>query len=162
MEKENKKEEIRTNPNGANQYKPDPRQSLFLTYYLNPKSETFSNALQSALRAGYEESYANDITAQMPVWLSESQGNLKRLGMLDKAEKNLQEFLDMDPNDPKLIQIKADISKFITSRLGKKYYSERQELTGKEGEPLVISWKENKQDKDDTLPVSQENTFKPS
>ena len=30
-----------------------PQQKLFLANYLNPKSETFSNALQSALKAGY-------------------------------------------------------------------------------------------------------------
>jgi hypothetical protein len=58
------------NPNKANQYRPDPRQSLFLSYYLDPKSKTFSNALQSALKAGYEQEYAESITAKMPTWLS--------------------------------------------------------------------------------------------
>ena len=41
----------------GNQYKPDPRQALFLKHYLDPKSPTFSNALQSALKAGYEQEY---------------------------------------------------------------------------------------------------------
>ena len=39
----------------------DPRQTAFLTYYLDPKSETFSNALQSGLKAGYKQEYAENI-----------------------------------------------------------------------------------------------------
>ena len=40
---------------------PDPRQSLFLQYYLDPKSKTFSNALQSGIRAGYSAEYSQSI-----------------------------------------------------------------------------------------------------
>jgi len=116
----------------------DPRQTKFLELYLDPKSKTFSNALQSALKAGYAQEYAESITAQMPDWLSD---NIRRVGMLNKAEKNLFEILEMgDIKDKDLLRIKADISKFITSRLGKKFYSDRQELTGKDGEPLDIKW----------------------
>ncbi len=124
----------------ANQYSPDPRQTLFLQYYLDPKSDTFSNALQSALKVGYTQEYAENITSIMPKWLSE---NIGRFGMLDKAEKNLLEFLEMETEkDPKLVSIKADISKFIASRLGKSHYSERQELSGSDGKPLEIQWKQ--------------------
>ena len=35
-----------------------PQQELFLSYYTNPKSETFSNALQSGLKAGYSQEYS--------------------------------------------------------------------------------------------------------
>jgi len=98
----------------------EPRQLLFLTHYLDPKSKTFSNAYQSALLAGFSEEYAQNMTGQMPDWLSESISDLK---MLNKAEKNLDEFLD-DKEDKK---IKADITKFVASRLGKKKWSERQE-----------------------------------
>lgn len=70
----------------------DPRQSLFLSIYMDPKSPTFSNALQSALRAGYSQEYAENITAQMPVWLSENLGKEKRVHL---AEAHLDEILEM-------------------------------------------------------------------
>ena len=59
------------NPNGANQTVIDPRQGLFVQYYFDPESETFSNALQSALRAGYERDYAKNLTSTLPRWLVE-------------------------------------------------------------------------------------------
>ena len=50
------------NPNKVNEYtEPDPRQSLFLNKYLNPKSKTFGNAYQSAIDVGYKEDYAKNI-----------------------------------------------------------------------------------------------------
>lgn len=113
----------------ANQYKIDPRQALFLKYYLDKKSETFSNGLQSALKAGYEEEYAKTITAQMPDWLSEKINDSK---IIQKAEKNLEEFLNDDSDK----RIKADMTKFALERLAKTKYSSRQELTGKDGEAI--------------------------
>lgn len=141
----------KNNPNKANQWKPDPRQSLFLSYYLDPKSETFSNGLQSALRAGYEQRYAEVLVAHMPTWLSEK---VKDSKMLDRAERNLDDFLEMDTvnkgltkdgktvyefDDAQLKRIKADISKFVAERLGKIKWASRNELTGPEGKPLTIS-----------------------
>lgn len=125
-----------TNPNKANQYVPDPRQSLFLQYYLDPKSETFSNALQSALKAGYEQEYAESITSKMPTWLAESVGdNL----LVKTAEKNLLEFLEMETGaDPQLMKIKQDTTKFVSERLNKSKYSTRQELTGEDGKEIVV------------------------
>ena len=43
---------------------PDPRQASFLAYYLNPKSDTFSNALQSGIKAGYSEEYSKVILSK--------------------------------------------------------------------------------------------------
>ena len=64
-----------------------PQQTEFLAHYLDPKSETYSNAKGSALKAGYSEEYAKNITGQLPNWLSE---NISRQGRIVlKAEKNL-------------------------------------------------------------------------
>lgn len=104
----------------ANQYEVDPRQALFLKYYLDPKSETFSNALQSALKAGYSQEYSETILSQDLDWLSE---NLRSDVMLKKAEKNLEKLMDSEDE-----RVQADISKFVSSRLGKKKWSERQEI----------------------------------
>ncbi|MCR4323945.1 MAG: hypothetical protein NUV37_03190 [Nanoarchaeota archaeon] len=149
----------KTNPNKANQWRPDPRQSLFLQYYLDPNSETFSNALQSALKAGYEQYYAETITSKMPTWLAESVGDSK---MIKQAEKNLEEFLTMDTvnqgttktgetfeyDDPRMKKIKSDVSQFVLERLYKKKYSQRNELTGKEGEDLKVELGLNKETKE--------------
>jgi len=121
----------------------DKRQIDFLAYYLNPKSPTFSNAYQSAKKAGYTHEYANSITALAPEWLSEAMGNQK---MVKKAEKNLDEFLDFNNKDKDKLKIKADISKFVAERLNKNRWSQRQEHTGKDGTDLFKPSKEE-QDK---------------
>lgn len=119
----------------------DPRQSNFLAFFLDPKSETFSNALQSALKAGFSKEYAENITHLMPAWLSESIGELQ---MLSKAERNLSMFLDLPTKvqamgafgpivdkktkkpimveNPKLLGHKKDVSMFVAERIGRNRY----------------------------------------
>lgn len=132
-----------TNPKGANQYKTDPRQANFLANYLDPKSDTYSNCLQSALKAGYEQEYAENLLNIMPKWLSESMdisGDMKRL---KKAEKNLDEVMDISiindngKPDPQLIEKRTKVDMFIAERLNKSKYSTRNELTGKDGADLI-------------------------
>lgn len=119
-----------TNPNGANQYSLDPRQKLCWDLYINPKSKTFGNAYQSAMEAGYEEATAAQITTIN--WFIEK---CRRLNLLNKAERNLNNILDL-PLEEKA-NIVLDASKFIAKTLGKEEgYSERTELTGKDGEQL--------------------------
>lgn len=61
--------------------------------------------------------------------------------MLKKAERNLDEFLDMDPeSNPKREAVKADITKFVSETLGKKSFSKRTELTGAEGGEINLKW----------------------
>lgn len=140
----------RNNPNNANQYVMDPRQSLCWSLYTDPKSKTFGNANQSALKAGFSKSYADQITTRP--WF---EAKVRRIGMLDKAEKVLEECLEMPVSieklegrgedaelvvktDPALIKIKQDTAKFIAERVGKNEgYSTRTELTGAEGEALI-------------------------
>lgn len=90
-----KNKKRKTNPHGVNQYtEPDPRQALFLSAYLDPKSPTFSNGFQSALAAGYTEEYALVLKSNMPAWLSE---NIKRTNFVHLAEEHMNEVLTM-PN----------------------------------------------------------------
>lgn len=70
----------------------DPRQISFIAGYTDPKSPTFSNALQSALAAGYSQSYAENILSLLPEWVSENIGNDRRI---KKAEEHLDEVLDL-------------------------------------------------------------------
>ena len=107
-----------------------PRQMNFLKYYLDPKSETFSNALRSALKAGYSQEYSESITSQTPQWLAENLGDAK---MIKKAEKRINNLLDSNEE-----RISLDATKFVLSRLHKKKWSDRTELTGVEGKPLFL------------------------
>ena len=131
------------NPNGANQYQLDPRQKLCWDLYIDPKSETFGNGTQSAIKAGYEPDYADQITT-----IEWFKGKLRRLNMLSKGEKALDETLDYNPVDVKsgkidvgVARIRLDAAKHITSTLGKNDgYSTRQEMTGANGKDLIITW----------------------
>lgn len=126
-----------TNPNGANQWVADPRQQLFLQSYLNPKSSTFSNALQSGLKAGYSKEYSENITNQMPSWLAENLGTASRVTKaLDNLNNALHGTLDDPEKGAKTIQYKA--TELVLKTHMKDDFSERQEHTGKDGERLVF------------------------
>ena len=116
---------------GANNGRPlDPRQVKMLTLYLDPKSDTFANALKSALGAGFSKEYAENITGQMPKWLSESLGDHY---LIEKAEKNLKDLLDSDKEN-----IKLDATKFVSERLNRAKYAKRIEHTGANGGPIEM------------------------
>lgn len=119
------------NPNKVNQYTdPDPRQALFLSYYLDPKSETFSNCLQSGLKAGFSQEYSENLLNIMPKWLSES---IESSSLLHKAEKRLNQLLDFEPVDQEgkidnaLLSNQMKGITLIAKGLGKAKYSERTE-----------------------------------
>lgn len=119
-----------TNPNGANQYQVDPRQIDFLKYYLDPKEkDTFSNAVRAGMKAGYTKEYSENILSLMPDWLSESIEKRKRI--LYKAEARGEKLIDSEDE-----RVAADMVKHFTKTLGKEHYSERTEMTGKDGEAL--------------------------
>lgn len=113
----------------------NPQQELFLASYTDPKSATFGNALQSALKAGYTQDYADNIMALLPDWLSENIGDMK---MVKKAEKNLNAILEMDMDDPSKAKLVQDTSKFVVERLNKKKYSQRQELSDPDGNAIPL------------------------
>lgn len=118
----------------ANQWEVDPRQAVFLAAYLDPKSPTFSNGLQSAISAGYTESYAAVMVSEMPDWLSE---NLNELNLVEKAIRNLNEQLE--DGDKKAKALKWDATKFTLQTLHKSKFSSRTELTGPEGKDIFSS-----------------------
>jgi phage terminase small subunit len=124
---------MKTNPNNANQYVMDPRQKKCWELYINSNSKTFANAYQSAVEAGYEASYAEVITTRP--WFEEK---VRKLNLVNKAEKNLNDLLGSEDE-----RVKADMTKFTLSRLKKEDYSERSEVTGKDGkdlQPLLVKF----------------------
>lgn len=115
-----------------------PRQTEFLKHWLNPKSPTFGNAYASAIKAGYSEEYAQSMTspARGLTWMDE--GRKRRARMLDKAEDNLESIADLGTDDTETLKVVADVSKFIVKTQGKDNgWSERTEMTGKDGKDLI-------------------------
>jgi len=107
----------------------NPQQELFLQSFLDPKSNTFSNYKQSAIKAGFSLEYADTISSQMPKWLDES---LEDSHLVKRALKNLSDFLGDEKNG----NFRLDATKFTLSRLAKSKFSERVEQTGKDGKDL--------------------------
>lgn len=129
-------EKPKTNP--YNQHNPDPRRILAWNLYIDVDSDTFSNGYASAIKAGYSESAARQITCS-PWWVEKC----RRKSLLDKAERNLADDLDLDVGkygileESKLRTIRQRTTHFVAERLGKDVYSSRNELTGKDGERIV-------------------------
>lgn len=123
------------------------QQTTFLKAYTDPKSPTWSNALQSALKAGYSQEYAESITAQMPNWLSENLGNTK---LLQKANKNLEMALDglLDDNEKgaKVIQYKA--TEFVQKGLNRETFGDKADinLKGEINIPQILGMRIIKED----------------
>ena len=61
----------------SNQWQSNPKQQIFLSNYFDPTSNTFGNVFQSAINAGYRESYARTLTRQSNknMWISEYLSN---------------------------------------------------------------------------------------
>jgi hypothetical protein len=136
----------------------DARQIACWENYANPESPSFGNQRQSAIRAGYGPAFADKVADQE--WF---QGRIRRLNMRIKAEKVLDEMLEMPVQrvkregfgedsvevvvtDTGLVKIKQDTAKFAAERLGKDDWSTRQEITGAEGGPVVDAEKKEKSD----------------
>jgi hypothetical protein len=136
------------NPNGANGSTSDPREQVCWDYYVETITSGMPNAYASAIKAGYEESSAKQITVRR--WFIERLEDLERKDMLSKAEKKLAKTLTYEVENDKgevktdLLRIQVDVSKHLTETLGKnKGYSKKTEtdLTtlGKS-----INWNEEK------------------
>jgi|SRR3990167_500846 len=131
------------------QFPPDPRQELCLSYYFDPKSKTFGDLKNSAVHAGFTVSYADNLFALLPEWLSDAMGQHK---MLSKAERNLDNMLDLKENSEGKLRVKADITKFIAERLGKRKYAQRKENINLDILKTIIIEKSNEPNsKDKTL-----------
>lgn len=132
----------------------DPRRDECWKHYLNKDGNSYGNAYLSAIKAGFGKGHAKQITTQ-EWWLVKA----RKLHLLDKAEKVLDEDLEMETVvpvigmfgpiidketkkplkkiDPDLRRIRQSSATFITSRLGKNQgYSTRSELTGADGKDL--------------------------
>lgn len=118
----------------------NPQQQAFKDFYINPGSETFGLVKESALKAGYGEGYADGLMAPSTgnKWIQEITSDQETN---DLAELALKESLKMDEYDkdrvPALTAIKQKSAMFVLERLKKDKWSERKELTGKDGKDFL-------------------------
>lgn len=130
------------NPHGANNTTRDPRQDIFWKLFIPKFEKGIENAYQTAIEAGYEETSARTITVTR--WYIEGKEKLSSKTMLDVAEKRLRQYLGFEPIDQEgkidhqLMTNQFKAMQLILKGLGKDKYSERQEVTGKNGKDLPI------------------------
>lgn len=118
-----------------------PQRKMCWDKYTNPNSTTFSNASASARAAGYSPTFARIVMQQD--WFKQKK---LKLNLLGKSEKVLDKVLSIvDTMDEKgqeradLLRVQVDAAKHVTKTLGKdEGWSERQEVTGAGGEPIVF------------------------
>lgn len=104
-----------------------PKQINFAMRYYVPTSPTYGNALQSALKAGYSQEYAENITTFSLEWMeriiSEIIGKSDdKQSLVIKAKRVLGKSLDS--SDEKIAQ---DTAKFIAKTDPE--FSEKQDIT---------------------------------
>lgn len=127
-----------------------PQQLLFIEYYFNPESETFSNLTRSGLKAGFDEKYSGNLSSMGLKWFETAIGIYGNDDFLNDIDEELKNIAKMDTishvkvgdevvvkQDPALLKIKQDTLKFLAERLNKDKYSTRQEHTGKAGKDLI-------------------------
>jgi len=108
-----------------------PKQSAFLRNYLDIDSPTFGNAMQSAIAAGYEKTYAQNILGEDSLWLNKA---LSDQEMLQKVDRNINTLLDQDKD----LRVKNDMTKFIAERLNRKKYGQTKNVDiTTNGEPIT-------------------------
>lgn len=95
----------------------DPRKQAFLEAYFIPSSPTYSNALQSALIAGYSPSYASQIMTSAEPWIRDFRTNLQAR-IVNTAERKGLELLEGDNK-----KVSADMVKFFLPALDKETYA---------------------------------------
>jgi hypothetical protein len=123
---------------------PDPRQKVFWQFYLDLESETYKNAMQSALKAGYGVWVAKRITAHK--WFQEYLREKQKRGLVKSAEKKLKTTLEADcfngseRIDVGLLRVQTDVSKFVLDRLNPEY-SPKQDITLEvQQQPISINY----------------------
>ena len=135
----------------------DPRKQLFLKLYKDITSETFGNMYQSAIKAGYSESYADGLATRTD-WLP---ANIKQdVKLIQGAEQHFKDIIELMPNyDDKLgvdiAKMKTDVAKYITDNLAKHKYNKKGDEQGDTKVQINIT-NYNKDKGPDTIDVEPE------
>lgn len=124
----------------------DARVTAFKQAYLDVHNTvTFCNIRQSALKAGFSEHYANNISGRPnpPKWWVEfrDSNEFLRAEMLRMSEQHFYNVLQTSDSteDIERFKLKQRTAEFVSERVGKEIYSTRQELTGADGRRLFTN-----------------------
>jgi len=104
----------------------DPRRLNFLEYYFKPDSPTFNNGLQSALRAGYSQKYAEQLIARDYPWLRIPLESVSTQHLVEKARGVLQDAVEgkLDSEGKPFYKYKS--AEFVASRADKDFTEKQQ------------------------------------
>jgi hypothetical protein len=119
----------------------NPQQELFLNMYCDPNSKTFGKLTASGKAAGYSQYQIKKIDEDKPDWFRTGLRLQKRKLMFEAAEDNVHEFLTMghtslqedqygnivEKTDATKLKVKAEMTKYVTDRLGEGAYTQKQE-----------------------------------
>ena len=130
----------------------DVRQLKTLEFYRNPKSETFGNLKQSAIKAGYDDEYANNLSTIQPLWLSASVK--KDVARVLRAEKNLDKMLNVEisldtKNGIDVAKLQMEVSKFILKTIARQKYNEDQEQMTPNVQINIVNYNEKEKTVED-------------
>lgn len=132
----------------------DPRVLAFKAAYLDIHNPvTFCNIRQSALLAGFSETYALNLSrpsGREAKWWTEfkQEGDFLRAELLRKSEEHFYNVMQTPDNTPdkERYKLKQRTAEFVSERVGKEIYSTRQEVTGADGRHLFgLKERESKQ-----------------
>lgn len=113
-----------------------PLRDLFELYYLDPLSPSFGKVMPSAIKAGFKESYAKNLTVENPRWLQEITGKSE---FRDKARRNLNKHLDLkttkskfgqDVEDAHLLEIQQKATFFVLEKLDENFKKDDKQQKG--------------------------------
>ncbi len=82
-----------------------PQQNTYVQQYTDPRSTTFGNSYQSAIRSGYSNLTARNLTHLKPKWLSESIGNIRAISP-EQITEALTAIIYSD-SEPTIIKLRA-------------------------------------------------------
>jgi hypothetical protein len=136
----------------ANRFQEDPRQDLFWNYYMEGILNKQPSIRKAGIKAGYSEASSGRISQTL--WFKNKKKALKKGSMYRNAVQNLDDVMKIkyigtkfnketgeDEEEINIDRAKLviDVSKAVVKSLGKDDgWSERSEVTGKDGSPLVI------------------------
>lgn len=119
---------------------PSQKQLQFVQWYTSPASPTYDNVVQSALKAGYNESYAKSHAYRKLVPLAKKK--LRKIAddtqkgadrssfytdLLRKAEDNIRKDLEIsDTADDRKLALRQKSAHFTAERIGKEKWASKQ------------------------------------
>lgn len=91
-----------------------------VSFYLDVNSETYGDAIKSAIKAGIKPLPAS-VIEKNPAW---KLAVASLSGLLNQAKDNINEFLTLDAGrDHKLLQIKQNSTHYVLDTLGKRTFN---------------------------------------